>query len=222
MRVVVVVALAVGCVMAGVARGAATPLTPAPGSTVTTSHPLFSWTAPATEESDGVYVAIDPATTPEGRFYDENVVDAGIVFNDEHQWSPTSPLYAGTYWWLVWSHDRSSFQNYFSAPATFSIRPSLNLLPLKTRRFPGLHWLDIDVRWRANTRAVTVRVQLLRRGRTIWKSGVNESNLIGSLGITNFTWQRPRKIPQGARLTLRATLLSKSATARRAIVVRAP
>jgi hypothetical protein len=82
-------------VLTAAAFAAATPVTPPPGAVVTTSHPVFMWTLPSNEQSDALYIAAKPDTTPGGKFYDENVVDAGFFFSNERQWSPTSPLYAG-------------------------------------------------------------------------------------------------------------------------------
>jgi hypothetical protein len=169
-----VVCVVAACVFVGAAFATATPVTPPPGAVVTTSHPVFSWTVPSNEQSDALYIANKPDTTPEGKFYDENVVDAGIFFNNEREWSPTSALYAGRYWWLVWSHDRDTFQNFYSAPRDFTIPVALALLRVKLRRYLALHWLDVTLRWRTNVHGLTVKVRLLRRGRIIWARTTNE------------------------------------------------
>jgi hypothetical protein len=187
-----------------------------------TSHPVFTWMLPANEQSDAIYIAEKPDRTPEGKFYDENVVDLGVFFNDERQWSPTSPLYAGAYWWLVWSHDRSTFQNYYSEPAAFTVRASVALLSVKTHRYLSLHWLDVEPRWAANVHDLTVKARLLRRGRVVWTKTESETNFIGSPGSTTFTWHRPRRIKKGAPLTLQVSLLASGAKTTRALVVRAP
>jgi hypothetical protein len=216
------VLVAVAGILTGAAFAAATPVTPAPGAVVTTSHPVFTWTLPANEQPDALYIADKPDTTPEGKFYDENVVDAGVFFNNERQWSPTSPLYAGAYWWLVWSHDPNTFQSYYSTPAAFTIPASLAALRPKTHRYLSLHWLDITARWTANVHELTVKVRLLRRGRIVWRRAESETNSIGSPNATSFTWYRPRRIKQGMRLTLQVSLLAKGTKKTRAFVVRAP
>jgi hypothetical protein len=214
--------VAVAGIVTGTAFAAARPVTPAPGAVVRISHPVFSWTLPANEQSDALYIADKPDTTPEGKFYDENVVDAGVFFNNERRWLPTSPLYAGAYWWLVWSHDPNTFQNYYSAPAAFTIPASLAVLHPKTHRYLSLHWLDINARWTANIHEVTVKVRLLHRSRIVWGRAEGETNLIGTPGSTSFTWYRPRRIKRGTRLTLRVSLLASGARKTRAFVVRAP
>jgi hypothetical protein len=222
MRYPLLVLVAVAGIATGAALAAATPVTPAPGAVVTTSHPLFTWTLPVNEQSDALYIANKPDTTPEGKFYDENVVDLGAFSNNERQWSPTSPLYAGAYWWLVWSHDANSFQSYYSRPSGFTLAPSLTLLSAKTHRYLNIHWLSLTVRWSANVHTLTCKVRLLRRGKTVWSISNAEDNLIGSPGSDTFTWYRPRRIKQGTRLTLQVALLTTGAKKTRTFVVRAP
>jgi hypothetical protein len=135
---------------------------------------------------------------------------------------PDHAAYAGAYWWLVWSNDRNTFVSYYSTPASFTLRPLVTLLPLRTRLYPSLHWLDVKVRWRANVRALTVKVRLLHRGKVIWKRTENDDNLAGSTGSTSFTWHRPRRIRQRTRLTLRVSVVAKGVTKTRALVVRSP
>lgn len=216
--------VAVAAIATGAAFAAATPETPPPGAVVTASHPVFTWTLPANEQPDALSIADKPDTTPEGKFYDENVVDAGFFFNDERQWSPSSPLYAGHYWWLVWSHDRNTFQSRYSAPIDFTLPASLSLRSVKIHRYLSLHWLDFNVRWRANVHGLTVKVRLLRHGRIIWARTESETTLIGSAGSASFTWYRPRRMKQGTVLTLRAGIVARGTTAAAGLFfkVRAP
>jgi len=214
--------VAVALVAAGAALGVATPLGPPSGAVVYSSHPIFTWSVPANEESDAIYIASKPDTTPEGKFFDENLVDLDLLTNNEQQWSPSSPLYAGAYWWLIWSHDRNTFQSYYSTPSGFTVAPSLTLLLVKTRRYLNLHWLDVTVRWTANVHTLTAKVRLLRRGKTVWSRSEGEDNLVGSPGSTTITWYRPRRIKQGTRLKLQVTLVGGGAKKARALVVRAP
>jgi len=77
--------------IAGAALAAATPVTPPQGATVTTSHPVFTWTLPSNEESSGIFIANKPDRTPDGNFFGENIVDASY-FENRTSWSPISPL----------------------------------------------------------------------------------------------------------------------------------
>jgi hypothetical protein len=216
-------ALAVFAIFVGVALSAATPVTPAPGATVASAHPLFSWSLPANEQAQAVYIATKPDRTPEGRFYEENLVDVGLLANDAHQWSPTSPLYAGYYWWLVWSTDRSTYDSYFSSPVSFTIPVALNLLSIKVRRYTGLGWLGITVRYTANVKdGPLVSVRLLRRGRLLWRDSEGGFAAIGSAGSSYFNWYGSRRVKRGTRLTLQATIRAGGVKRARLLAVRAP
>lgn len=115
--------VAVAGIVAGAAFAAATPITPPPGAVVTTAHPQFNWTVPSNEQSDAIFIANKPDVTPEGKFYDENIVDGEVFTTAVNEWSPSSPLYAGRYWWNLWSHDVTTFANLYSARST-SASPS--------------------------------------------------------------------------------------------------
>jgi hypothetical protein len=190
------------------ALAAATPVTPPPGAVLTTSQPVFNWTLPANERSDALYIANKPDTTPAGKFLDENVVRSRSFTKDETTWSPSSPLYAGRYWWLVSSRDRNASQSYYSVPREFRIEVSLVMYAVKTRRFLSRHRLGVTVRWRANVRTMTVKASLLRRGRIIWARTERKKNRLGSLNSVTFTWHRPHRIRQGTLLTLRAGIVA--------------
>jgi len=160
--------------------------------------------------------------TPEGKFYDENVVDGEVFTTAVNEWSPSSPLYAGRYWWNLWSHDVNTFANFYSAPVDFSIPVTLRLVAVTAMRYIYVHSLDVEVRWTANVQRPLIRVRLVRGRKIIWKAGETDITLIGSPGSTIFRWSRPRRIKQGTRLTLQVSLLASGAKTTRALVVRAP
>lgn len=209
-------------ILAGSASAAATHVAPTEGAALATSHPVFQWTLPPNEESDAIYIANRPETTPEGQFYDENVVDLDVFFNDERQWSPSSPLYAGFYWWLVWSNDRNTYHSYYSTPSGFRIKPAATLVSVRTHRYTSLHWLDVTVRWKSNVHAVRTKVRLVRHGKTVWSRSDSDTNIIGYAWSTSFTWHRPRGIRQGTPLTLYASVIAGGVKKTRAVIVRAP
>ena len=142
-RLLLALGAAVALLAPGAAGGVATPISPSPGAIVETSHPVFSWSLPPNEESDGIYVADAPATTIEGRFFDESIVESDIFFGNETSWSPSSPLPAGTYWWNVWSHDRETFDSFYSAPISFTIPARARIMSIRIRRYLSLDLLDI-------------------------------------------------------------------------------
>jgi hypothetical protein len=153
----------------GAAAGAATPLSPAPGAVVESSHPVFSWSLPPNEEPDAIYVADAPQTTVEGRFFDENVVDLDVFFANETSWSPSTPLPAGTYWWNVRTHDTDTFASFYSTPVSFTIPARVRIQSIRIRRYLFLDLLDITVRYTANTEEARVAVRLRRGSKTVWR-----------------------------------------------------
>jgi hypothetical protein len=213
---------ALAVAITGVASGAATPVSPLPGARVTTSSPKFSWTLPSNEQAKGVFISDSPDVTPAGGFFDEDVVAAANFVSDERQWSPSSPLYAGHYWWSVWSSDLATSHDRFSTPIDFTIPVALAVLPVKTVRSTYLHLLAFKVRWRANVPTVLLRLQLLRRHRVIWRQTETDPNVLGSLGAKSVGWYRPKGMKRGARLTLQVILRAKGVRKTRQLVVRAP
>ena len=219
-RLAVVVGAA--AVLAGGALAAATPVSPGPGAVVSGSQPSFSWSLPASEQSQALYIADNPDLTPDGRFYDENVIDSAVLTSDQRQWSLNRPLYAGRYWWLVWSSDRSTAESFYSTPTDFTIPVSLNLFPVRTVRSTFLHLLAVRVRWTANVQALTVRARVLEGKKVVWQQTQPQVNAIGFPYSTSFAWYRPRRIKRGTRLRFEVSLRAQGVHKTRLLVVRAP
>jgi hypothetical protein len=220
-RIIVLTALAGLTISAAAAFAAATPVTPAPGATVTNSRPHFTWTLPAGESSQGLYIAKNPDVNPEGRFYDQSIVQVGVVVAADREWTPTAPLYAGRYWWNVWSSSPAS-QVIFSPPSPFVIPTSLRLSGVRTKRYPSEHALALDVRWAANVQRPLVRLRLLRGRKTVWKASRTAYNTIGVPGSTPFSWKRPSSLKRGTRLKLVASISANGVKRGRTLVLRAP
>jgi hypothetical protein len=180
---------------------------------------------PPNEASETIYVAKAPQTTPEGLFFDENVVDFDFLTRDEREWSPSSALYAGSYWWIVGTRKRNSFESRYSAPSAFRIPASVRIVSVWIRRYSYVYFpdtLDINVTWSANTPQLTVAAAVSRAGRRLWSARESETALIGSTGTSLFDWTKPRRIRQGSRL--RVTVMLRAGTATETVVrtVRAP
>jgi hypothetical protein len=212
-------------VIAGVAHAAATPVSPGAGAVVFSSHPIFTWTAPPNERSEAIYVAKAPRTTPEGRFHDENVVDLAFFARDEREWSPTTALYAGSYWWIVRTSNRASFASQYSSPSAFRIPASLKIVSVRVRRNSYTHIadsLDVNVRWSANVRDLTVSAAVSRSGRRLWRARESEAAYVGSSGTSSFEWTKSRRIREGTRLRVTVTLRGGRSTRSVVRTVRAP
>jgi hypothetical protein len=207
----------------GAAGGVATPISPSPGAIVDTSHPVFSWSLPPNEDSDAIYVADAPDTTIEGRLFDESIVDLDTFSGTETSWSPSSPLPAGTYWWNVRSHDRETFDSFYSAPVSFTIPARARVVSIRIKRYLSLDLLDITVRFTANTEEARVAVRLRRGARTVWsKAEIDEFISIGETNSSSFSWYSRGRIPQGTRLQLQVTVDADGAHASARTTVRAP
>jgi hypothetical protein len=150
-------------------------------------------------------VADRPETTPEGRFFAENVVDSDFFLStqDPREWAPATPLYAGRYWWVVESEDRECCQRYFSRPSSFTIPVDLRISALRIQRevFFSLRSLELELRWLANVRETVVSARVATRsGRTLWRGSDRETSSVGRVNSTSFDWSKPRRIRTGTRV----------------------
>jgi hypothetical protein len=189
---------------------------------VLSSHPLFVWTIPAGELARSIDIARLPQTTPSGEFHQENVVTSGFFDReDTTQWSPTSQLYAGTYWWSVGTRNED-FERSYSAPSSFKIPAIARITSVRFRRtsytfFPDE--LDTIVRWASNTRNVRVTVTISRARRVLYRAHQNASTYEREV---TFSWERPRLIRQGALLRVTAAVRAGTATPTVVRTIRAP
>jgi len=222
MRYQVAALVVLAAALAGTALGAATPVSPTPGARVSTSRPQFTWTLPSNEESKGVFISTSPDVAPTGGFFDDEVLAGASFANDEHQWSPSSPLYAGHYWWLVQSSDRMSSQIRYSAPTDFTIPVSLSVLPVSTVRSTYLRLLAIKVRWKANVHSLRVRLRVLRKRKVVWQRTESEPNVLGQTGSRTVSCYLPHTLKRGTRLTLQVVLRAGGVKKTRSLLVRAP
>src|SRR4029453_2170998 len=154
-------AVAVAAIASGSALAAPTPVSPPPGARVG-MHPVFAWTVPPGEVASSVYIATRPDRTPQGEFYDENVVDTGFVCcSDVRQWAPTQPLFAGPYWWMVKTVTLNEFATAFSTPSPFTVIGNTRIRSIQIRRNSYTYIrssLDVTVSWFSNAHSTTVTV----------------------------------------------------------------
>ena len=223
-RNIVIAPVVAATIFAAATFAAATPVTPPDGAIVTTAHPEFTWTLPSNEQSAAIFIADKPDVTPEGKFYVDNFVDGDDVAAEVRKWSPppARPLYAGHYWWNVLSTDRTTLARHYSAPAAFTIPVALRLYGVTAKRFSfPRRRLWVDVRASANVERPLVRVRLLHSRRIVWKAAKKAyGNIIP--GAIDFFWFPQRRVKQGTRLKLIASISSGGVTRRRSLVVRAP
>lgn len=204
------------------AQAAATPVSPANGAVILSSHPLFVWSVPVGEVSRTIQIARSPQTTPSGKFFDENVVTTDFFDNEATtRWSPTSQLYAGSYWWSVGTRNED-YDSFYSFPWAFKIPAIARITSIRFRRTSYTFFtdeLDTTVRWTSNTRNVSVTVNIARLGRRLYRARQNASTYEREV---TFNWEKSRLIRQG--VPLRVTVALRAGTAVRTAVrtVRAP
>jgi hypothetical protein len=198
----------VAAVAATAALAAARPISPAANETVRSPRPVFRWELPANERSEAIYVARAPDTTPEGRFHSANIAASEVFTTETREWAADSPLYAGSYWWNVATIDRARFERRYSAPSPFSIAASARIVRVGAswQRLVTIRELDLEVRWRANTRAASLTVELFAGRRRLWRARRAERVSVGSTETESLSFALPRRVKPRTRLLLRTTL----------------
>ena len=207
--------------IAGGAQGAASPVSPASGAIVISSHPLFVWTVPAGEVSRTIQIARAPQTTPSGEFYSENVVTSDFFDNETTtQWSPTSQLYAGSYWWSVGTRN-DDFDYSYSPPRAFRIPVVARITSVRLKKTTYDFFadeLEIIVRWASNTKVAVVTASITRGKRLLYRARQTED----LFREASFDWERPRLIRTGTLLKVTVTLRTGGAVRTAVRAVRAP
>jgi hypothetical protein len=211
--------------VASAAYGAATPVSPVPGAT-TTSHPTFVWALPPNEVTQSVYIARRPETTPEGRFFTENVVETGFFFDSRTTWAPESPLFAGQHWWNVATSNSDTFTSSYSVPSSFTVASEVRLIRVRITR---QSWnfspdtLELDVRWLTNAREVVVEAVITQRGRRVGRVRKRHDTLISrDPDSETLSWTRPRRVRTGSRLTVQVRVAGGGRSSALRRIVRAP
>jgi hypothetical protein len=218
--------LTAGALFAGLAlapaAGAVTAVSPIDNAAAAI-HPLLMWSLAPGETTDDVVIANNPATTPSGEFLDEHRVTGDVFFDGTVRWSPTSPLMAGTYWWIV-SADDASFNTIRTHPAQFHIDPVLTHGHFTISKFRFLRQLDVDVFWTTNAPSVLTTVRVSRNGKTIWKRSRRTKTFAPMLeDQTSFSWTNRHKVRKGRKVRVTVTVnLGGGRSTHASRVVKAP
>jgi hypothetical protein len=195
---------------------APTPLSPAPGSSTTSTHPTFRWTVQAPEVSASISIAKSAQLAAPGEFVTANIVDVDDLEPDATSWSPTRALPAGTYWWHVGSRDTTDGAppgELFTPVRQLTIRVSVAVQLLKLR-WAGRQFLA-TVSLRANVSNVNVLVQLSSGKHVLGSHKATTSNfLIDQPTEDQSMWSLPASVKRRAPLRLVATLTVKGDTAK--------
>jgi hypothetical protein len=177
---------------------------------------------PDNEVADAVFVATSPALTADGDFGNDAIVDAGVFDGDVRRWTPSDPLYAGRYWWLLVSHDVGSLTYFRTTPRPFIVRAEVAFRRVSARTYPRTGITQVVATWRSNARDVTLRARIVRGARTLVTRRFAEKGVAGFDGHTFFTWKRPRSVRAGTPLRLVLTLAGGDASRTTTVSFRAP
>jgi hypothetical protein len=214
-------AVAAFSIAAATVVAAVTPVSPAPGSTVTESQPTFRWTLPPDEAADRIIVALAPDILPSGEFVDANIFDFDDLQPTATSWQTERKLFAGSYWWMVKSHTGSGPAQHveYTPPLAFTVRLDLRLLSVRLKRIGDRE--AIRVGWFANAEHVKVDARVARGKRAIWTDEDAASGSLTENGASRFVFSSRAARPRAQlRLTVVVSALNQKRT--KTLLFRAP
>ena len=193
-----------------IADGAASPLSPAPNEALDGAKPIFSWTIPDGETAQKVSIASDPAVTPAGEFLAQNVVDLGVLSGTPKSYVPQQGLFAGHYWWSVYSVD-AAFMPLYSSPSPFTIKEHVRVGSFGFRRLKAFGTYQITVQWASNVKSPSLRVKITVNGRhrILFKQAKQLSvynSIIDQPRVETLRWSSKKRLAPGTRATLTVEL----------------
>lgn len=200
------------------AVGAATPISPAPKAR-TNSHPTFSWTLPAGETTEAIYISKSRLVTPQGEFYTENTEESDFFISDIRTWAPTRALFAGEHWWNIKSRNPDYLESY-SLPSPFTVIGEVRIDRARFVVYRFLREINIDVRWTTNAREVVVEARFYRGRRQVGRTFARtDSYSAMSRQSELLDWSPPRRLKPKTRLTVvvRVTGAGRTASLRRSL-----
>jgi hypothetical protein len=130
-------------------------------------HPVLTWTLAPGEAMGTVAIADNPTTTPDGEFFSEHQVDFGAPAETATRYAPTSPLFAGAYWWSAKAYD-VDFNAHRTPPAAFHIDAVLTAGKWGWTRYSSIRTLAFEARWKTNVHVSKITIRISRNGRTLW------------------------------------------------------
>jgi hypothetical protein len=217
MRRSVIIALAAAAVLlvTPAASSAVQPVLPAFGAT-TGSRPIFTWNL-GNQLAVGLYIASQARLMPTGEFDPGVVEQTARLSSRQTEWTEPQALFAGRHWWNVSSHSPGTLE--FSQPWPFDVKAQTHISSARAA-WRGRH-LSIAVGWATNEREVLLQA-VVRRGRQRVGSApyVEKTTRVAlKSDAARLTWQVPRRVRSGTRLTLVVSVRGAGAvkTVRRAI-----
>jgi hypothetical protein len=214
LRRLIATAVAAAAVVAAAADAAPTLVAPSPGASMTTTHPVFSWTLPAGESGESISIARSPKINPvTNDFLLAELQDADILEQGEGKWTPERPIPAGKYYWHVASGSES-VKHGFSAVNSFVIRPAIMFKSIAVKTYLPQRTFLITTTWYANMRAVNLVARLMAGSKQLGVKKLKTDNfLIDARKQDLSTWVLPPTVKKGTRLRFVVALTATGAKA---------
>ena len=202
--------IVVGAVAVGSVSAAPTLVSPAPGSSITSSRPTFTWTLPAGEAGESISVARSSKINPKTNdFVLANLQDSDILELGSSSWKPDRAMPAGKYYWHVASHSADQ-THMFSPIDSFVIKPAITKVGVAVKSYKGQRTFLITTSWFANERTVTVTEKLFAGSKLLGSHTLKTDNfIIDAQKLDLTTWILPATVKKGASLRFVVTLKSK-------------
>ncbi len=215
--------VAVAALVVGSAGAAATLVSPTPGSSMTTTHPVFKWSFPAGESGESISIARSPKINPAtGDFTLADLQDSDILELGATSWTNERPMEAGTYYWHVASRSES-VKHIFSPTQSFVIKPAVKLRSLKVKTYKLQRTFLITANWNANVRKVAYTGVLYAGSKKLGEKKLLTDNfIIDAPKLDLSTWVIPSTVKKGTRLRFVLKLNASGAKLTKTITLKAP
>lgn len=202
LRLLVPVVLATA--VASAAQGAARLVTPSPGSSMTTTHPEFSWSLPGDQRPLSISIARSPKINPDtADFMPGELAQTSILKEGVSKWTPVQPLPAAKYFWHVASTAGQGEPREFSQTSSFVIRPLITKPSFTVNTYAGQRVFFVTTSWTANIRKVDLAAALCVGGKRLAERKLTTDNfLIDGKKTDISTWIVPSTVKRGSRLRL--------------------
>jgi hypothetical protein len=208
--------VAASTVFVATVGAAPTPVSPAPNSSTTSTHPTFRWKVAPPEVSASITLAKAPTVGANGDFPTRNLVDFDDLQEDQTSWSPNRPLPVGTYWWHVGSVDTTpgvATGKLFTPVAKLTILPTAAAQSFKIQ-WSGHQFLAM-LSLKSNVQQVNVLVQLFAGKHLLGSQRAKTNNFnVDQPTTSQSVFTVPTSVKRGTGLRLVATLTVKGSTAK--------
>jgi hypothetical protein len=211
-RLVAAVA-AVGAVAVS-AQAVARPVSPTPGSSMTTTHPVFSWSLPGDEQPLSISIARSSKINPDtADFMPGELAQTSLVKEGASMWTAIQPLPAAKYYWHVASTSGRGQPREFSRTSSFTIRPLISKPWFTVKTYAGQRMFFVTTSWSANIRKVDFSAMLFAGAKRLATRELTTDNfLIDAKKIDISTWIIPPTVRKGTRLRLVVKLSGEGGT----------